>query len=112
MDDIFDNPKKYGMPTFEEFSKNPDKWRKPPEEIFAQVDNGSQFLKNQISKYRFELFGHQTDKLEKLYDIVRDYGIPFTALKIEPQLIPLGGGKCDVLVKFVPLTQGSGGDKS
>lgn len=102
-DEFFARPDKFGAPGFEEFKRSTAKYLgKGTEEIFDWVDNGSHMLNPYIKKYKFEILGHRTDKLEKLYNIIRDYGIPFSQLEFQPELIPLGGGKCDVLVKFLP----------
>jgi hypothetical protein len=102
IDDIQRNPENYGLPTFENFSKNVGKYLGTDEDIFASIDNGSQMgLRGRLNKVSYEVEGHRSNSLERIYSVIRDYGIPFKDLDYQPQIIPCGGGKCDVLVKFL-----------
>lgn len=101
MDDIFDNPSKYGMPTFEEFKKNYEFWTGRPDEKFSQVDKGSQHLAKYVKKHLFEIEGHRCKTLEDVEKVALDHGIPIKDLDYTAEIMPLGGGKCDILVKFI-----------
>ena len=101
MDDIFDNPTKYNMPTFEEFKKNYEFWTGRADEKFSQVDKGSQHLAKYVKKHLFEIEGHRCKSLEEVEKIARDSGIPIKDLDYKAEIVPLGGGECDILVKFV-----------
>lgn len=101
MDDILLNPEKYGAPTFEQFKKNRDKYLGSEDQTLATVDKGSHNLNRVVNKYTYEIEGFRCDSLEKVEQIAADYGIPLRSLDYRPELIPQGGGKAKMLIKFV-----------
>jgi len=111
MDDIFTNPQKYNMPTFEEFKKNYEFWTGRADEKFAQVDKGSQNLAKYVKKHVFEIEGRRCKTLEEVERIANDFGIPIKELDYTAEIMPLGGGKCDILVKFMSKAERERRDK-
>lgn len=100
MDDIMSDPSKYGAPTFEEFRSNPEKWLGRDDDKFVSADKGSQVLSN-VRKHIYEIEGYRCKTLEEVEKIAASQGIPLRSLDYRPELIPLGGGQADILVKFV-----------
>lgn len=98
-DDILKMP---GVPTFEEFCKSPDKYRTREDEKFGLADKGSSNLNRHVQRHRYEIEGYSCKNLEEVERVARAQGIPIEALDYQPEVIPQGGGKCDLLVKFVP----------
>lgn len=100
MEDIKANPAKYGAPTFEEFKRNPEKWTGRHDDLLSSADKGSQILKG-VQKHIYEIEGYRCSTLEEVEKIAASQGIPIRSLDYRPELIPLGGGKANILVKFV-----------
>lgn len=102
IEDLERDPHKFGLPTFEEFSKNPEKWRKVPDELFALVDVGStNGLKNLVVAHEYEVSGYKCKTLEEVERVALNEGMDIKMMDIKPEVIPLGGGKCNILVRFV-----------
>lgn len=91
----------WGAPTFEEFCRNPEKWRGREDDSLASADVGSQTLKGMVKKHIYEIEGYRCKSLEEVERVARNQGIPIRELDYRPELIPIGAGKCDILVKFV-----------
>ena len=101
-DDFQEVCKKMGAPTFEQFCKNPDKYRKITQsvnEVLGGVDKSSQIFKELISKQVYEIRGFRVKTLEEVERIANDHNIPLD--KYTAEIEPQGGGKCDVVVRFV-----------
>ena len=107
LEDLLNNPKAYGLPTFEEFAAKPEKWRQSAERIFEMVDIGStNGLKNVVAKHEYEILGYKCNSLEEDERVAKNEGIALASLEIKPEILPQGGGKCNILVRFTkkPLT--------
>jgi hypothetical protein len=101
IDDLLQDPKSFGAPTFEEYAKNPERWRKAADDIFAQVDLGSVLgLNKVVEKYRFKILNYKCDTLEEVEKVCKNEGWDIRKLEIHPEIVPLGGGKCDIEVTF------------
>jgi hypothetical protein len=102
MDDISDYLKKVGFPTFEEFSRNVEKYTGRDDDRLAEVDQGhTGHLATVVKKQTYEIEGYKCRTLEEVERIAKEKGIPLKELDYRPQLIPLGAGKADVLVRFI-----------
>lgn len=102
MDDILDNPHKYGLPTIQEFAANPQRWKQGVEELFEVVDRGSTQLNRLIRKHEYVILGYKTDKLEEVQRIMQSEGMRLDQFTIKPELIRETAGKVKVIVEFVP----------
>lgn len=103
MQDIWDNPEKYGAPTFEEFCRKRESFLDNHRNPLLTAEKGTSFLKKIIRKTRFEIFGFRCKNLEEVEKIAWDHGYNPLELELKPELLPLNSHECDVLVKFVPL---------
>lgn len=95
------DPKKFGAPTFEEFKKNREKYVGGPvrgSETLGIVDKGTSMLAKYVKRHKYEIAGRRVDTLEEVERIAHDYNIPIE--KFTAECLPLGGGKCDFLIKF------------
>jgi len=101
VDDIAADPHAFGAPTFEEFKKNHGKYSASNDATLAIVDKGSNNLNRVVDKYIYEIEGFRCKNLEEVERIAGDYGIPIRDLDYRPELIPQGGGKAKMLIKFV-----------
>lgn len=84
IEDIQENPHKYGVPTFEEFAKNPQKYSPhiTEEEHLAVIDNGGQNLKRYTKTKIFQVLGQTFKSLERAQDFCRDHGIAIKDWKV------------------------------
>ena len=96
-DDIMHDPKEFGFPTFQEFSKNPQKFRNP--EVLGIADGGSKML-NMVQKHKYKFGKYTTDKIEEIDRIIKDEGYTQDDLTMIPQILPDVGGKCIILIEF------------
>jgi hypothetical protein len=93
---------KHGFPTFDQFLKNPEKYLGHSEEILSSADVGSHLLRqsNLVRKHKYEIMGYRVSTLTEVQKIMKDHGINPRTVDLRPQIQPLGGGQCDILVKF------------
>lgn len=94
--------KALGAPTFQEFVKNRDKWMGKDDEKLGLADTGSQILKKHVKKHIYEIEGYRCKNLEEVERVAKSQGIPVSELDYRPEIMPMSGRKCDILVKFVP----------
>lgn len=90
------------VPSFEEFCKNRDKYLGREDDRFAEADAGANNLKKYTQRHIYEIEGYRCKTLEEVQRVANNQGIPIKSLDYRPEIIPLGGGKCDILVRFVP----------
>lgn len=100
-EEVLQSPNKFGMPTFEDFKLNHERYMGRDDDKLAFADKGSDILKRHVKKHIYELEGYRCESLEEVERVASSQGIPLRDLDYRPQLIPLGGGKCDILIKFV-----------
>lgn len=89
-----------GFPTFDQFRKNPDKWREAADEVLKAVDESTHAFRGLVVKQRYEAFGYPCDTLEQVERICRDEGVALRDLDMRPQIIPVVGGKCEIIIGF------------
>lgn len=100
--DIAANPNKYGAPTFEQFKSNRDKYLGRDDDTFNAIDKGSSNLAGSVRKHEYEIEGYRCKSLEEIERVASEQlGINIKQLDYRPELIPQGGGKCNVLIKFI-----------
>ena len=101
LEEVMADPKKFGLPTFEEWKKNPD-LLKNQLSVFDSVDNGPQkLLKTQLRRIRYQWRGYYFDKIEHVERAIHSDGVDVNELDYQPEVIPQGGGKLDLLVRIV-----------
>lgn len=104
LDDILKDPKKFGLPTFDEFKKNPEKYL-PHGDVFAQVDEAGRALKPYLKKVIYEIEGYRCKTLEEVERVARSQGIPIADLDYRAVAVPQSSYTCDVLVRFLPKSK-------
>lgn len=103
--EMFDNPEEFGLPTFDEFAKNRDKYMGTDEDRLLEVERGSQTMRRQVSRHVYEIEGYRCRSLEEVERIAKEQGIPLRELDYRPQKISAGAGKFDLIVRFVSKSQ-------
>lgn len=100
VEDIMADPTRFGLPTFDEFKKNPDAYKKREDQELISADGSSQVFRKLINKQRYAVNGYECKSLEEVERVARAEGI-WDNLAFVPQIIPIGAGKCDILIHFV-----------
>lgn len=112
IEDLMANPHAYGIPSFEDYQRNPGKWNMGanPEAAMESITAGPQKFRKDLNKIIFKINGKEMpeDHVERalsdfgftLEDI--DLGNRKSLLKKDIQMIPQGGGKYDLVVNFLP----------
>lgn len=97
--------KSMGVPSFEEFEKDPDKYRKKfygsEDDTLAWDDKGSTILKGKVKKHHYEVEGYKCKNLEEVQRVAHNMGYKMSDLKAIRELVPHAGGWCDIRVKYL-----------
>lgn len=104
-DEVMAEPESYGLPTFDQFVKNAEKYNGRDDDRFAEADKGSTHLKGHVQRHIYEIEGYRCRSLEEVERVAKSQGINIRELDYRPQVVPQGGGKCDLLVKFISKDQ-------
>lgn len=92
------NAEKYGFCTFEEFKKNPGKWRKKDDDLLASADKGGKIINEVAQKFYYELGGYRTTSLTEIERIAKSEGVKIKDYRAS--LLPGLAGKADILIQF------------
>jgi hypothetical protein len=89
MDQIY---KHTNFPTFQEFSKNPEKWRKNPEDAFECLDLMDTFFKSRIASRTLTWRGkYKCKSTEELQKVTKEEGYRGTDLDFIVRVTPKDG---------------------
>ena len=95
----------HGMPTFDQFYRDPSILLGRDDEILASADAGSRNLDRHVQRHMYEIEGYRCKTLEEVERVALSQGINIRELDYRPQVMPTGAGKCDILVRFVSKEQ-------
>lgn len=100
IDDIAENPTKFGMPTLDEFTRNKEKWMGRDDDEIAAIDRGDPVLG---CRQRYYIENYRVESLEQAERIARDMGLNlFHDFVVHPQLRPDHGAGFYNEVTFRP----------
>ncbi len=107
LNDLIDDPKAYGLPTFQEYCKNLDKWRtdRPKTNRLATIDNSTTRHREVLEKQTYKVNGFKFKKLEHAEKAAESMGIDVKRMdfdQVKPQVVPVGGGKMNLEVEITP----------
>jgi hypothetical protein len=102
IEEIMENPKKYGAPTLEEFIRDREKNKVTVDSKLGMIDQSTKILKNKLIKQTYFFRGIFCDKLEEVEYIAINEGIDLKQCTISPQIVPQLGGKFSILVTITP----------
>lgn len=95
LETVMVNPKEFGCPTFQEFASNPDKWRRPTNELMGAIAGSSQALKR-LKEHRYYFEGIPCKSLEDAERIAREEGVHASELPadcVQVGLEKISGGQ-------------------
>lgn len=98
--EIFDDPTSFGMPTFDEFCRNRERYMGRDDDRLAEVDRGSRTM-DRAKRYVYELEGYRCRTLEEVERVALSQGIALRELDYRPEVQQAGAGQFDVVVRFV-----------
>ena len=87
-----------GFPTFEEYCKNPEKWKANTNKLNV-LDKGPTQTRKIINKITYDFEGYKTEKTEYLENILRDEGLTESDIEFYPELVNAGGQRGDIIVR-------------
>lgn len=105
VEDVLENPTRFGMPTFEEFQKNPDKYKGRADEILESADKSTTVkqFRDLIERQTYSAFGFDCGtSLEKVERVILGEGYVLTDMQMVPRVSPEIGGKVRINIDFVP----------
>lgn len=111
LEDIIENPKAYGaalginVPTFDEFRKNPDKYKTGPLSLLEVAEQGPLNFRRHLRTIRYHIGGEEVKTLEAVEQRAKDLGWDLLRMEMKPELEQVTGGRIDVHVKFVQKEQ-------
>ena len=114
IEDLQRDPKSYGLPTFEEFKKNRNAYMGNFDDAMASIINGPLIGRKDLRKIKFQVHGVDI-KPDHLERALSDYNHTLSdledvllnrnsRLKKKIDMVPLGGGKFDVVLNLLPKT--------
>ena len=98
--EIFDDPTSFGMPTFDEFCRNREKYMGRDDDRLREVDRGSQTMKR-VKRHVYEIEGYRCKSLEEVERVALNQGIKLRELDYRPEVTQAGAGQFDLIVRFV-----------
>jgi len=100
-----------GFPTFDEFRRNPDKYRTRPEEILEHADGSTDIFRKALLTQKY-FWRDQVDcgkSLEKIERICKEEGFSLMDLEMQPIVKPQNGTSKDgdvvIEVHFWPKSE-------
>jgi hypothetical protein len=105
INEVLEDPTKFGMPSFDDFCKNQDKYMGRDDDVFSETDRGCQQLGRVVKRHIYEIEGYRCKTLEEVERIALDKGIKLRELDYRPQLQANTSGKLDNKVVFVSKAQ-------
>lgn len=86
--------KSSGFPTFDQFQKDPDKYRSTGLDLFEMIENGPEVLRN-VTKGRHVLsvVGKKVSSLGQMIRVAKDMGFDLSKMTCSINLEAVGNGK-------------------
>lgn len=97
--DLIENPRRYGLPTYAEYSFNPDKWKI---DIMAIIDSSSKQLRKIMKKQKYKVCGVPCKTLEQAETLAIEMGHDIRLMNFKPEVQNIGGQWCEIEVSFEP----------
>jgi hypothetical protein len=84
MQDLMDNPKAYGLPTFDEYCKDPDTYRVGFKRLMTELELGPQSYRGQTREIHYWVGINRCKTPERAMDIMLDMG--WDPRRIDPKI--------------------------
>lgn len=104
LEDLYEDPKRFGMPTFEEFRKDPEKYKGRHDELLALADASTTVkdLRDKLETQTYKCLGYDCGKsLEKVERIAKEEGYRIDQMDMVPRIYQESNGKIKIVTEFV-----------
>lgn len=92
-----------GFPTFDEYSKDPDKYRETWEEVISSIDHGPELLREVTKgKHVLSVVGKKVSTIGQMIRVAKDMGFDLKKMTYTVNLENVGGGKYVHHINLVP----------
>lgn len=98
--DIMSDPTRFGLPTFDDFKKYPEKYLGHLEDLLSCLDKGSELLGGYIRKHVAYVEGYRVRSYEEAQRILRSMGIREDQIEWSANCVNMYAGKCDLEIKI------------
>ena len=107
-DEILKNPNKFGLPTFGQFKKNPDKFRRTANSVMETIFKSLPVARKALVKQEYKVTTldkkvYTTKSLEEVERILKNEGLTILDCKWAPQVIELVGLRFKMVVEMQSL---------
>lgn len=98
-----------GFPTFDEFRKNPDKYRNRADQLLESADTSTQSFRKALTKQKYCWRNtYLCDSLEKIERIAKEEGFTVDDLEMQPRVLSTTGtsqATIEIMVHFWPKAE-------
>lgn len=106
LDEVLPQLIKAGFPTFDEFKKNPDLYRKGREELLESADKSSQVFRDAVHKQNYMWRDAYTCRtLEELERVCKSEGFEVNDCQMRPIVKSTSKGRVNITVQFWPANE-------
>jgi len=111
IEDLQANPNAYGVPTFEQFCREREKWMGRYDDSMATLSQGPTQFRKDLQKIIYQIHGVPLNSEEEVEKALADHGYTLADIDLEKRdsklkktinMHPKGGGKYDIVVNFLP----------
>lgn len=111
LDDLQADPSAYGVPTFAQFCAARDKFMGTDDQAMVSITDGPQKFRAGLEKIRYQLHGVDVGSEDMVERALSDHGYSLSDIDLDNrnsklqkkiEMMPLGGGKYDLVVNFMP----------
>lgn len=111
LEDLQADPSAYGIPTFAQFCSARDKFMGADDQAMVSITDGPRKFRDGLEKIRYQVSGVDVGGEDMVERALSDHGYSLADIDLENQnsklkkaiqMMPLGGGKYDLVVNFMP----------
>jgi len=111
IDDLLADPHAFGLPTIEEYAQVRDKLWGNNDDAMVALTEGPNTFRRDLKRIIYQVNGLQLASEEEVERALADHGYSLadidlenrdSKLKKQIEMIPLGGGKYDIVINFCP----------
>jgi hypothetical protein len=103
LEDLKNDPKRFGLPTFEEFLRLRDRERLDAEQLYFKAFSdqpGTSNVGHLLTSIRYKCFGYDCGKsLEQVQRVAENEGVHYSKLEFKPEMHQDSAGKYSMTVQ-------------
>ena len=98
--DVMSDPTRFGLPTFDNFKKNPERYLGQVEDLLSCLEKGSEILGGYVRKHIAYVEGYRVRSYEEAQRVLRNMGIREDDIEWTANCVNMVAGKCDLEIKI------------